>query len=514
MTRSTSTLLFEIALAVVFAGIAGLAAYVASQRLPARFVATAQFEMADDPLLTGDRPAGPYRLAPRRTDVLRDALVALGVRDPEPGQVAALRARVAPEFRTDAEGGGTLRIEVSGEERETVRRHVEALADAVASWDVSSTRARVRSAADDLDVRIDRLDDRIRARQVLGVGVPSNEAEPLLHQRHEATAERERAAELLASGAPVRSLEARAVTVERTGPRPLRNGVVVASLAAVLSVLLGVRVPVLAPLRGAGTRAGAESSKASFLASFPRAEAGDDGPLRSAAARLRSAVLGRTIGASTRVVVFTSATERSGTTTIACHLAEDFARQGWRVLLVDGDLRVPDVARRYALADRSDGVGAVATTLAWLQDPRGRHRVASVVLDDDTTVDVVPQFRATRAAPGTGEALFEGFGRAVERWSKYEVVIVDTAAVTAVEDTRLLARHATGVVLVVRSGAPDERLLATARRRVRDAGTSLVGMVENDVPPERKVAAAVSPPPGSDAYPRVVRGGDTGDGRV
>jgi hypothetical protein len=118
----------------------------------------------------------------------------------------------------------------------------------------------------------------------------------------------------------------------------------------------------------------------------------------------------------------------------------------------------------------------------------------------------VPQFRATRPAPGTAEALFGGFAGALERWSDYEVIVVDTAPLTVVEDTRLLARFATGVVLVVPRGAHDDRRLAEARKLLREAGTSLLGMVENDASPAPEVIVRERPEP--DTYPRIVRRDD------
>jgi Mrp family chromosome partitioning ATPase len=502
VARSPRTVLFEVALALVFAGVAGLAAYYGSQRLPARFEATARFEVVRDTLLTGDRPADLYRLAPRRDDVLADALRALGVSDPQNGQVEALRERVAADYRRGENGGATLLLSVRGDEETDVRAQAEAVADAMASWDRASARDRLQRTAQELDARIAQLGERIRAQQVLGIGAPSDGLEELVRERDRAIAERERAGERLGSDDPIRSLRGGRVSVEQIGPRPLRNAVAAAGLAAVLSLLLGFRLPRRASRRAA-PKARPDASDEPLLATFPRAGEGDDAPLRGAAARLRSAVLSRTVGAQPRVVLVTGVTGRAGTTTVACCLADELARQGRRTLLVDGDLWGPGVARRYELPERFADATSATSTLEWLQGAQGRHRVVSVPVDGDASLDVVPQYRATRPAPGTAAALFEGFGAAVERWSDYEVVVVDTAAVTAVEDTRLLARFATAVVLVVPRGARDERGLREARSILREAGTSLLGMVENDVPPVPEADVVVREEP--DAYPRVVR---------
>jgi Mrp family chromosome partitioning ATPase len=399
-------------------------------------------------------------------------------------------------------------LRLRGDEEADVRAQAEAVADAVASWDRASARDRLQRTAQELDARIAQLGERIRAQQVLGIGAPSNGLEELVRERDRAIAERERAGARLASDDTIRSLRGGRVSVEQTGPRPLRNAVAAAGLAAVLSLLLGFRLPRRSERRAGSRRDGGEGSDQALLATFPRAE-DDDAPLRGAAARLRSAVLSRTVGTHPRVVLVTGAVARAGTTTVACGLAEELASQGRGTLLVDGNLWGPAVAARYGLTERVPDGTSITSTLEWLQNAEGAHRVATVEFGEATVLDVVPQFRATRPAPGTAEALFEGLGRALERWSEYEVVVVDTAAVTAVEDTRLLIRFATGVLLVVPRGPRDERALAEARKAVREADSSLLGIVENDVPSEPIDDGDGEDDAEWDAYPRVVRRGQT-----
>jgi len=213
-------------------------------------------------------------------------------------------------------------------------------------------------------------------------------------------------------------------------------------------------------------------------------------------------VLSRIDQAHPRVILLTSTEERSGVTVVACRLAEELARQGRRTLLVDGDLWSPDIAARYGIEERPPDGKPAATTVEWLQRPTAEHRAATVRLEGDAVLHVVPQFRPTRPAPGAGEALFAGLESALERWAEYDVVVVDSAPLTAVDDTGLMARHATGVALVVSREPPDERRLKAARAALRDAGTSLLGFVENDVPPAPEPVP--EPEPERDAFPRVI----------
>jgi hypothetical protein len=65
---------------------------------------------------------------------------------------------------------------------------------------------------------------------------------------------------------------------------------------------------------------------------------------------------------------------------VACRLAESLASHGTRTLLVDAVLSTPELAGRYLGSPNQTDHGAgwgVASTLAWLEDPDGDHRVAT-----------------------------------------------------------------------------------------------------------------------------------------
>jgi Mrp family chromosome partitioning ATPase len=209
---------------------------------------------------------------------------------------------------------------------------------------------------------------------------------------------------------------------------------------------------------------------------------------------LASAVLGRTLDERPLVFVVTGAAPGVGATTVACLLAEELAQRGRRTLLVDGNLAAPDVARRYRERDGFVGAEESASTVAWLRDPERARGHASIRLAGGVTLDLVLQPRPTRPAPGAVEAFFEGFPSAIERWAGYQTVVVDSAALLAVEDTRWLARAATGTLLVERSDGRDERRVRAAYGLLRDVGASLLGRVENDAPP---VADEVDRPAGA-----------------
>jgi Mrp family chromosome partitioning ATPase len=228
------------------------------------------------------------------------------------------------------------------------------------------------------------------------------------------------------------------------------------------------------------TREAPTSSDAPALARFP-ATTGDDVPaLRSPAEALARAVVALD-GPAPVVVLVVSVASGEGKTTVACHLAEALTRSGRRTLLVDASLWSPALAGRYALVEAPNGGEArIASTLDWMQRPLGKHKVVGVDLGDGLRLDLVPQFRATRPAPGTAPALYGAFGDALGRWRGYDAIVVDTAALDAVDDTHYLAPFATAAVVVADVRSDGRRRREEARRRLRDSDVPILGFVLNE----------------------------------
>jgi succinoglycan biosynthesis transport protein ExoP len=137
------------------------------------------------------------------------------------------------------------------------------------------------------------------------------------------------------------------------------------------------------------------------------------------------------------VIVVTSAEQGEGKTTVAGLLAESVARLGTKVLLIDADLRRPQVARAYRTED-GPGLARVLREEVTLQDAIRPGWVdgldiLTTTVDPDASDLLVRRFKEI-----TDEAL-----------TRYEMVIVDTAPLLGVAESRSLAAGASGVLLVV-----------------------------------------------------------------
>lgn len=171
-----------------------------------------------------------------------------------------------------------------------------------------------------------------------------------------------------------------------------------------------------------------------------------------------------------RVLVVTSAHGEDGKTTTASNLALSFAQQGFRVALVDGDLRRPSMHKLF-------GVPADPGFADALMD--------SVTVDEAVHMTaisrlyVIPAGEARADAPDVlkGDRLTRVFGSLAKR---FDLVLVDSPPLHAVPDAAVLAAHADGVILVLRAGHTERVAAQQAVDLLEEVGASIVGAVLND----------------------------------
>lgn len=180
-------------------------------------------------------------------------------------------------------------------------------------------------------------------------------------------------------------------------------------------------------------------------------------------------------GAKSNVVVIGGPSPGVGKSFVCLNLALLLATSRRRILLVDADLRRGRLHREFGL-DRTPGLAEVLAGDAALESvvrptgTDGLHLLAAGDLPEDPTALLEkPQFADLLADAG----------------KRYDVVLVDTAAILAVTDPALVARHAGLSLLVLRAGEHPVEEIALAVKRLRQGGARVDGAVLNDVRPSR-----------------------------
>ena len=181
--------------------------------------------------------------------------------------------------------------------------------------------------------------------------------------------------------------------------------------------------------------------------------------------------------ADRRQVLTVLGTERGeGRSHLAANLAIVFAQLGERTLLIDADLRHP---RQHELFYLENKVG-FSTVLA------GRSREEAIVrIPDLGGLCVLP---AGPVPPNPLELLnrlnFDEF--MIQAKSTFDVVIIDTPALSAFEDAAVIAVRTGAAIAVARNAQTRVAAFADLIQGLINNGVNVVGSVLNDVPKTHK----------------------------
>jgi polysaccharide biosynthesis transport protein len=179
-----------------------------------------------------------------------------------------------------------------------------------------------------------------------------------------------------------------------------------------------------------------------------------------------------------RTVVFTSALPGDGKTTSAVNLALTLPARGYRVMLIDADMRRGMIHKIFG-QPRAPGLSDILLGRVTLEQAR---RVVEV--GESGVLHYLP----TGRIPGHPPSLLDSpqMRALLERLSgEYDRIIIDSPPANIVTDAELLGSFSEAVVLVARAGVTETSALAYAAERLRHVGARVIGVVLNDIDPKR-----------------------------
>ena len=173
-----------------------------------------------------------------------------------------------------------------------------------------------------------------------------------------------------------------------------------------------------------------------------------------------------------KTVLLTSALMGEGKTTTACNIAMMFAQKGYRVLLIDGDLRNPSVSKCLNQPDWEDTKG-LYHFLA------GEADLSAVVHQyQDTSLYVIP---AGYAVPEVSNLYSNGLLEELiaQCRDKADLIIMDTPPSTFMNDTPLAAPYFDAGVIVIRQDYAHVNRIMSCAEILAQSGLPLAGCVIN-----------------------------------
>ena len=177
---------------------------------------------------------------------------------------------------------------------------------------------------------------------------------------------------------------------------------------------------------------------------------------------------------SLRSFVISSSIPSEGKSTVSCHLAQAAAAMGQKVIIVDADLRRPQVHRWMGVENSKGLSNILATGLnvdeAIVNVPQWEN--LSVI----TAGDIPPD--PTRLL--SSQKMFALMDQ-LKNCRRYDLIIYDTPPILGFADGRILSNHTDGVVLVVRIGKTDRSLLRQNIDNIQMSNVPILGIIANQV---------------------------------
>jgi receptor protein-tyrosine kinase len=179
------------------------------------------------------------------------------------------------------------------------------------------------------------------------------------------------------------------------------------------------------------------------------------------------------------VLLITSPSPQDGKSTILSNLGIALAEIGQRVLLIDGDMRLP---RLHTIFDIPNTFGL--SDILSERVPVGEY--SEDVLVRRTAIpglDVIP---AGPARAQLSRLLYSPRMKELIERSRlsYDIILIDSAPVLSVPDSRILALAGDGVILVVRAHKTPSTAAAAAAARFEEDGRPVLGTILNDWNPK------------------------------
>jgi capsular exopolysaccharide synthesis family protein len=228
-----------------------------------------------------------------------------------------------------------------------------------------------------------------------------------------------------------------------------------------------------------------------------------EGPAAEAFRNLRASLSLLGPEAERKVFLFTSALPSEGKSFTSANYALALAQQGYRVLLIDGDLRRPSLHKIFVSTERSNGseeqppgivdylVGETRLETAARPVSASAFDFASENSEDagllTATGGKLSVLTGGRRAPNPAELLSgPSFGKLIiEAARAFDRVVIDSAPILAVSDTLLMTPLVQTVCVVVRASHTPRNAVQRALGMLTGAGGRPAGVVLNRLPRNR-----------------------------
>ncbi len=181
-----------------------------------------------------------------------------------------------------------------------------------------------------------------------------------------------------------------------------------------------------------------------------------------------------------RSIAVSSALPAEGKSLINVLLAKTLSEMGQRVLLIDADLRKPQLHKRLGLNN------LLGLTNVLTDDSNSWRNVLQNVVNYENWSVITAGRRPPDPARLLSSSRMHQLVQDIKNSGEFDLILFDTPPVLGLADTSLVAAHCDGLMLLVSLDRVDRSLPKEAVARIRRSGVPLLGVVTNAIKPEWK----------------------------
>jgi capsular exopolysaccharide synthesis family protein len=190
---------------------------------------------------------------------------------------------------------------------------------------------------------------------------------------------------------------------------------------------------------------------------------------------------------ATGIYVVTSATPNEGKTTVVANLASSLAMSGLRVLLIDTDLRKPQIHRVFDL-DNSKGLTALLTSNLIASDSQDEQLIWQDEIKQTTKIDnlwILPSgFPVDNPTELLGSTIMKNWVDTIQSHYNFDIILIDTPPILGFPDSAVMSVSlGAKVIPIIRANQTRHDAAKRMIERLDQVQAEIIGIILNQVNP-------------------------------
>ncbi|MBN1404844.1 MAG: polysaccharide biosynthesis tyrosine autokinase [Opitutales bacterium] len=176
-------------------------------------------------------------------------------------------------------------------------------------------------------------------------------------------------------------------------------------------------------------------------------------------------------GRNAKIILVTSSIPSEGKSFVTTNIALTYAARGEKVLILDGDFRMPNVAKSLQL-ENSKGFMTVLS---------GQHKLDEVIQRNvEQNFDVLPTGGSTNNPPHI--LCSNNFDEILhELRQRYDRIFIDSPPLAPVSDALNLLHNVDGITYVIRFNTVKRKTAGLCLKKLRESNVPILGVVLNNI---------------------------------